>query len=138
MSHFMQATQTPHVVAPPRSLGPRLALISTPRTGNTWLRHMLSAIYDATELAVHRPDDINWGDLPKRCVLQIHWLRSTPFLSQLQRHNFRVVVLARHPLDVLLSILHFSLHDDSTQQWLGGALGSEACICGACRAAPLF
>jgi hypothetical protein len=35
------------------------------------------------------------------------------------------VTLARHPLDVLLSILHFSTFDESTSSWLLGEQGNE-------------
>jgi hypothetical protein len=45
-------------------------------------------------------------------------------LSQLQEHGFRSVVLARHPLDVLISILAFCQHN-ATDDWLGGAGGDE-------------
>jgi hypothetical protein len=115
----------------PQTAGVRVAVISTPRCGNTFLRHLLGQVYEARELAVHNPADIDWPALPPDCVLQIHWHRSPDFLSLLQRHRFHIVVLARHPLDVLLSILHYALHDDSSQRWLEGQTGSEAPIYGA-------
>src|SRR5262245_44560627 len=85
--------------------GLRIVVISTPRSGNTWLRHLLAKIYGSQELAVHNPADVDWAAIPVDCILQIHWRPTPEFLSLLERHGFRVVVLARHPFDVLLSIL---------------------------------
>src|SRR3712207_3137993 len=84
----------------------RRDIISSPRSGNTWLRGLLSWLFNLRERAAHTPDEIDWGGLPPRCVLQIHWNRVEPFVSRLDRHGFRVVVLARHPLDVLMSGLN--------------------------------
>src|SRR5262249_43283350 len=41
---------------------------------------------------------------------------------------FRVVTVARHPLDVLISILHFCIYESESEQWLLGAKGTEAGI----------
>jgi len=35
-------------------------------------------------------------------------------------NRFKVVSIARHPLDVLISILHFIRYDQSTERWLEG------------------
>jgi hypothetical protein len=42
-----------------------------------------------------------------------------------------VVTVARHPLDVLISILHFCIFDSESENWLLGTGGSEAGIYGA-------
>jgi len=99
----------------------RLVVVSTPRSGNTWLRKMLAKVLDLSELAVHAPHDVPWQSLPERFILQIHWLPDASFLALLAEHGFRPIVLARHPLDVLLSILVFAQHDESTLYWLGGS-----------------
>jgi hypothetical protein len=41
------------------------------------------------------------------------------------------MTVARHPLDVLLSILHFCTTWPGTSRWFGGKGGSEETICGA-------
>jgi hypothetical protein len=116
----------------------RLALVSTPRSGNCWLRHMLAQVLELDELAVHLPDEVNWQALPDRVILAMHWLPDEAFVSLLEQHGFRPIVLARHPLDVLISILVFSQHDDSTLRWLGGAAGNERCIEGASPMSEAF
>jgi hypothetical protein len=118
--------------------GPRLALVSTPRSGNTWLRHLLGQVFAADELAVHDPSEVPWNALPAACVLQMHQHHTPALEAQLACHGFRVVVLARHPLDVLLSILHFATHDGATARWLPGEGGDEAPVHGAMPGSPAF
>jgi hypothetical protein len=119
-------------------VGLRLALIGTPRSGNTWLRHLLAKLYAAAELAVHAPAEIAWSALPRDCVLQMHEHRTLAMQNKLTKHGFRVVVLARHPLDVLISILHFATHDGGTSRWLGGEGGDESPIHGAMPCSAAF
>ena len=104
----------------------RLAVISTPRSGNSWLRHMLAQTFELDQIIVHLPDEIPWDNLPARAIVQLHWpADDAAFAARLAEHGFRVVVSARHPLDVLISILAFCQHDDSTLRWLGGAAQDE-------------
>ena len=97
----------------------RLAILSTPRSGNTWLRWLLREALALAEVAVHSPDEIP-DPLPARVVVQLHWPRTEAFVTYLRAHGFRVLTLARHPLDVLLSVLHFVSHEPLTRRWLGG------------------
>lgn len=117
----------------------RIAIISTPRSGNTWLRRILAGAYLAEELAVHTPDDVDWERLPDgNLVLQLHWSRSIEFESLLRKHGFRTIVLHRHPLDVLLSILQFAPREPQTSLWLSGKGGDEQGIQGAVPTSQAF
>jgi hypothetical protein len=89
---------------------PRIAIISTPRSGNTWLRRQLAYVYDMHEQAAPGLDAVAWHALPERFALQLHAHPEEPLLGLLARHRFRVIVLARHPLDVLISLLNFYYH----------------------------
>jgi hypothetical protein len=115
----------------------RVAIISTPRSGNTWLLHLLSKLYQASTITVHAPIEVNWGELPASCIMQVHWHPERIFLAHLANAGFRVVVMARHPLDVLISILQFSLHDP-TARWLEGEGGNERPIFGAMPRSTAF
>jgi hypothetical protein len=116
----------------------RVAILSTPRSGNTWLRYLVSTIYDVTSIAMHSPADVDWANLPDRCVLQMHWHRLPSFYERLQNNGFQIVVLARHPIDILISILHFAIHEP-TSRWLEGEEGNEHSIYGAMpRSAPFL
>ncbi|MEX2118374.1 MAG: sulfotransferase domain-containing protein [Pirellulales bacterium] len=116
----------------------RAAIISSPRSGNTWLRRLLSSLYEVGEIAAHVPDDFDWAGLPEGCVLQIHWRPTPEFVQRLGEHGFHVVVLARHPFDVLISILHFALCAPSTSHWLAGEGGDETPIFGAMPRSTAF
>ncbi|HTO24689.1 MAG TPA: hypothetical protein VMJ49_02235 [Gaiellaceae bacterium] len=116
----------------------RVAVVSSPRSGNMWLRRLLVAAYGLEERSAHTPDELDWETLPERCALQLHWRRTPEFRKRLRRHGFSVAVLARHPLDVLVSILHFAPHEPQTARWLDGEGGSEEPLLGADPASPAF
>jgi hypothetical protein len=115
----------------------RLAIIGTPRSGNSWLRYILRDAYGLTEMSFHHPREIP-TELPPAVVLQIHWYRVAPFRSWLKAHGFRVIVPARHPLDVLLSILHFVRYEPETARWLDGAGAIPADLRAASPVSPAF
>jgi len=106
----------------------RLAVVGTPRSGNTWLRVILAQLYDLAQYAVHTPDALDWETLPGNCIVQLHWHRLPPFTTFLATQNFRVVTMARHPLDILISILQFSPYEPQTACWLDGENGDETAI----------
>lgn len=96
----------------------RIAIISSPRSGNSWLRGVLRDGAKLQDVAVHNYLDA--VSVPDRCVLQIHWYREPNFQSFLKNHGFHIVSLARHPLDILISVLHFIKYEPETSKWLGG------------------
>lgn len=116
----------------------RIALLSTPRSGNTWLRSLLADVYEIPQLAIHNPADEDWATLPDECVIQIHWHRTPAFLRLLEEAGFRVITLLRHPLSVLLSILQFCPYEPATQRWLEGEGGNERPIYGAMPGSAAF
>lgn len=85
-------------------------------------------MYDLPEIAVHTPGEIAWQSLPPKVILQIHWRDTDNFVSLLAENGFRPIVIARHPLDVLISILHFATYESQTARWLDGEAGSEISI----------
>jgi len=89
------------------------------------------------EIAVH-----NWRDLPSElpndCVLQIHWYREPNFQAFLRENKFRLIVLARHPLDVLLSVLHFIEYEPLTARWLEGNCGISPELIGSSPVSAAF
>lgn len=115
----------------------RVAIVATPRSGNTWLMHLLAKAYGVPALPVPDPRQVDWGSLPPGCVLQIHWHPTPQFRATLSGWGFHTVVIARHPLDVLISILHFCQHDP-TGHWLSGEGGTERPIDGATPCSTAF
>ncbi len=108
----------------------RLLLVSTPRSGNTWFRRLLCGALDLKEFAVHRPCELNWAQLPPRCIVQMHWRVKQDVWKISRDFGFQPIVIVRHPLDVLISILHFCNFELETNYWLGGEGGDEASIRG--------
>jgi len=116
----------------------RVAIIGTPRSGNCWLMHLLTRVYDVPGLFPSVPANVDWPRLPAECVLILHWRRfATGLETQLATNAFRVVVLARHPLDVLISALHHTLHYPK-EDWLYNEGGTEEPIRGASPCCPAF
>ena len=124
-----ETVSTPEpAVRPPRPA--RLAIIGTPRTGNTWIRRVLADMIGAVELPVHHPGDLDWDDLPHRVVVQLHWPRSAALQDRLAAEDFTVISAARHPLDVLLSMLQFVQKDAGPAAWLAGTAAGIADLAG--------
>lgn len=117
----------------------RLAIVGTPRSGNMWLRRLLSTVGGLKESSADTPAGVAWDELPEACVLQLHWPPTESFAALLEHEGFRPVVLTRHPLDVLVSILHFAQHEPRTARWLNADAGDERSLVGAdpCSAAFL-
>jgi hypothetical protein len=96
----------------------RIAIVSSPRSGNTWLRCVLRDAFHLQEVAVHNYLEAEL--VPERCVFQLHWYREPNFQDFLAKHRFQIITLARHPLDVLISVLHFVRYEPETARWLNG------------------
>lgn len=107
----------------------RIAVVSTPRSGNTCsdASSPSSTIWRNTR-CTRLPDALDWETLPEKCIVQLHWHRLPPFTTFLATQNFRVVTMARHPLDILISILQFAPHEPQTVCWLDGENGDETAI----------
>ena len=121
----------------------RLAVVGTPRSGNTWLRRVLATAYDFAgeagwERAVHEPAEVDWGAPPARSIVQVHARRGGLLEGFLGPHGVRPVVLRRHPFDVLISILQYATHVHDTHLWLAGQGGDEASIRGFDPNHPVF
>lgn len=105
----------------------RIAIVSSPRSGNSWIRSVLAGALGMSEVAVHNLGDIK-NDLPEHCFLQIHWYREPNFQKWLFDHQFKILCVARHPLDILLSVLHFIRYEPDTSRWLEGNVALPASL----------
>lgn len=122
----------------------RLAVIGTPRSGNTWLRRLLATGLaiggdDGREFAVHDPGTIDWEGGNARYIVQVHVRRDPALAGVLNRHGVRVIVPFRHPYDTLISILQYVIHaPGESAQWLLGENGNEDAIRGLDPCHPRF
>jgi len=92
---------------------------------------MLARAIGGRELAAHSPGEIPWNELDPRCIVAMHWHRTPELCRVLAENGFETIVTVRNPLDVLVSILHFSQHEPATAHWLSGEAGGETQLCGA-------
>jgi hypothetical protein len=129
--NIIPANDTASSGSVPADVGPfRIAIMSTPRTGNTWLRRLFDAIYSLPQIVADTPDDVVWDQLPRDCILQLHWPADAELVALLRQHEFRIVTLFRNPCDTLISILHFATAWKKTSLWMGALEGDESDIVG--------
>jgi hypothetical protein len=98
---------------------------------------MLMSVCDLQGDAVNNPDEFDWSNIPPRFVLAMHWHPTNQLLELLEKEQFKVVTLFRHPFDILVSILQFTFNQP-THRWLEGAGGSENSIYGAMPRSEVF
>jgi hypothetical protein len=101
----------------------QLAIFASPRMGNTWLRALLKTVYDLADFAAHGIDEIPWDALPSRHLVNLHYPPSDALHELLGAT--RAIVIARHPIDALISVLHYSSFHPGSNGWVGGAGGNE-------------
>jgi hypothetical protein len=93
----------------------KIVILSTPKTGNTWLRWLLHYAYAIP--IVELPHD--WGpgcadDFPSSFVTHQHLRPSKDFVRWLVESRAVVLTTIRHPADTFLSYFHYvKWHDDA-------------------------
>jgi hypothetical protein len=86
----------------------RILIVSTPKTGNTWLKHLLANIYDlpvVTPAKAFEAAEIE--AMGPRWVAHQHYGARTELVDCGRRNNVVFVTTLRHPCDALISKFHF-------------------------------
>ncbi len=86
----------------------KLLVASTPKTGNTWLKYLLSAIYDLP--IVRLPEVFNGAymdGLGDGWVAHQHYRPKPELTDWARERGATVLTTVRHPGDVLISFFHF-------------------------------
>ena len=83
------------------------------------LRKTLARAHGLDETASHDPAYL-FGDLALGTVAQVHAPYTPELHASLRKRSVIVVTPRRHPLDVLLSMLHFAQFEPDVSCWLGG------------------
>jgi hypothetical protein len=98
----------------PESL--RIVILSTPKTGNTWLRFLLHEAYRIPIFEL--PEEWASGstkDLLPRFVTHTHLFPSESLVRWLVENRVVVLTTIRHPADTFLSLFHYvKCHDTAS------------------------
>jgi hypothetical protein len=85
----------------------KILIASTPKTGNTWLRHLLAAVYDLPMVDVaHTFDPAEFNQLGERWITHQHYTPDQVLLDWTEQHGVVLVTTLRHPGDALVSLYH--------------------------------
>ena len=105
----------------------RIAIISSPRCGNTFLRLCLSKLLNLETNAFHNPEDFP-KKFPEKFIFQLHWGLEEDLKNFLFDENFKIITLTRNPLDIFISILRFIKYEKEVEKWLNGNLQLKQAI----------
>jgi hypothetical protein len=100
----------------------KIIILSTPKTGNTWLRWLLHEAYRIE--IVDLPEEWAPGcadDLPSRFVTHQHLFPSESLVRWLVESGAVVLTTIRHPADTFLSYFHYV-------KWCDGGLDPSAAM----------
>ncbi len=92
------------------------------------MRRVLTGVLNIPNWAAWLPEEIAWELLPPDVSMAMHWRRTAAFEGFLRERGFRVLVTARHPLDVLLSILQYAPGEPDAKRWIAGECGDEGIL----------
>ncbi len=85
----------------------KILILSTPKTGNTWLMSLLAAIYDLPKLGLVCPFDRDQASkMGPRWIAFHHFLPDAELVDWIREERPFVLTTVRHPGDVLVSLYH--------------------------------
>ncbi len=88
----------------------KILIASPPKTGNTWVKQLLSTIYDMPIAFVGNTLDTapeTMEGLGKRWIAHQHWAPTPALLRWRQENGLIVITTLRHPGDTLVSLYHY-------------------------------
>jgi hypothetical protein len=91
----------------------RILIVSTPRTGNTWIKYCLSLIYDLPVVDFPAPefwrtfDAKPYDQLGNRWIAHQHVPPFEPLVRWASDRGVVLVTTVRHPADSLVSLCHY-------------------------------
>lgn len=100
-------TPLPASSAEPAAEPLRILIVSTPKSGNTWLKLLLGEAYNLPMVELpDNPRDIDLAVLPDSWVAQQHYWFEAGTREWLERNGVVVLTTVRHPADVFVSLWH--------------------------------
>jgi hypothetical protein len=85
----------------------RILILSTPKTGSTWLRNLLAGVYRLPQLYLRPGFGFQEpGRTGPRWIAQYHILPNPELTGWIRENRAEVITTIRHPGDVLISLYH--------------------------------
>lgn len=107
----------PERATPPDFEQLRIIITGTPKTGNTWLRHLLSQLYSLPQVELdpsfHGNDFESFG---RRWIGQQHYQPDADIIASGEQRGIIFIAPLRHPGDVLVSLRHHIEKQSSPDQ----------------------
>src|SRR5262249_24567926 len=89
----------------------KILVASTPKTGNTWVKHLLAAAYGLPVKAVGQGSaEGEFDRLGPNWVTQQHFYPADRLVRWGRDRGLTFVTTVRHPGDVLASLRHYAVH----------------------------
>ena len=91
----------------------KILIVSTPKTGNTWLKYLLATAYALPVVEFSTPefwlrfDEERYDKLGSRWVAHQHFPPFEPFVRWARDRGIVLITTVRHPADTLVSLLHY-------------------------------
>jgi Sulfotransferase domain len=86
----------------------RILIAATEKTGNTWLKLLLSQIYDLPTPYISQDfSEAEADSLGNRWVTHQHFLPERPLLTWATATQTHLLTMIRHPADALVSLYHY-------------------------------
>lgn len=86
----------------------KILIASTPRSGNTWLKLLLSEIYNLPIVSLTTSfDEARYELSTDRWVAHQHYYPQPHLLSWAKQKGVHLLTMVRHPADTLLSLVHY-------------------------------
>jgi Sulfotransferase domain len=108
----------------------RLLIASTEKTGNTWLKLLLSRIYDLPTPYIGHDFSVQEADLlGERWVTHQHFLPEPRLLDWASASNTHLLTTLRHPGDLLVSLYHYCCnypHEYKADRQMSAAIAADA------------
>ena len=87
----------------------RILIASTPKTGNTWLAHLMADIYGLPIRQLPLEFTLEQIEQLGPCwVMNQHALPNSSLLNWLHHNHVHLLTTLRHPCDTLVSLLHYA------------------------------
>lgn len=101
----------------PRQRPERILIAATPKTGNTWLKLLVSRIYDLPVARLPAPFSPGaWDAAGARWVAHQHVPPTPSLLDWIGENAIAVITVLRHPGDVLVSLFHYARWADTGEE----------------------